>query len=109
MLAELRYSARGLRRTPGLTGALFLTIAIGVGGNAMIYGFIRGSLNRTSGVHAPEGLVSISQHDRSGGFMPLSADQLEAIVNRDAVFESAGGLREDHDDVSFHGVSTAAL
>lgn len=109
MLADLRYSARGLARTPGLSAALFLTIALGVGGNAMVYGFIRGSLHRTSAVRAPENLVSIFQHDPAGGFLPLSAAQLGAISSDVHAFESVGALREDHDDIAFNGVSSSAL
>jgi predicted permease len=109
LLADLRYSARGLARTPGLTAVLLLTIAIGVGGNAMIYGFIRGSLNHTSALPNPRALVSIVQHDPAGGFLPMSAAELDAIITRAPAFEHAGAFREDHDDVTFNGVSTSAL
>ena len=88
---------------------LLLTIAIGVGGNAMVYGFIRGSLSRASTVIPPKGLVSIFQHDPEGGFTPLSADELETVAGRSPLFEFAGGLREDHDEISFNGVSSSAL
>ena len=46
VLADLRYSARSLRRTPGLTLALLLTIALGIGSNAVVFGFIRGFVTR---------------------------------------------------------------
>jgi predicted permease len=108
LLADLRYSARGLARTPGLTAVLLLTIAIGVGGNAMVYGFIRGSLSHASAVPSPQSLVSIFQHDPAGGFLPLSAAELESISGQ-ASFEAAGAFREDHDDVVFNGVSSSAL
>ena len=39
---NLRYSARSLARTPGLTTTLLLTIAVGVGSNAAVFGFVRG-------------------------------------------------------------------
>lgn len=39
---NLRYSARGLARSPGLTTTLLLTIAVGVGSNAAVFGFVRG-------------------------------------------------------------------
>jgi hypothetical protein len=54
MLADIRYSIRGLARTPGLTAALLVTIAIGIGGNAMVTGFIRGSRTRVSAVPDPD-------------------------------------------------------
>ena len=39
---DLRYSTRSLVRSPGLTSTLLLTIALGIGSNAAIFGFIRG-------------------------------------------------------------------
>jgi ABC-type antimicrobial peptide transport system permease subunit len=39
---NLRYSARSLARSPGLTTILLLTIAVGVGSNAAVFGFVRG-------------------------------------------------------------------
>jgi len=40
--SDLRYSLRSYLRTPGLTATLVLTIALGVGGNAAVFGFIGG-------------------------------------------------------------------
>ena len=42
MWTNLRYSARSLARSPGLTTTLLLTIAVGVGSNAAVFGFVRG-------------------------------------------------------------------
>ena len=39
---DLRYSARTLARSPGLTTTLLLTIALGIGSNAAVFGFVRG-------------------------------------------------------------------
>src|SRR4051812_966585 len=39
---DLRYSARSLARSPILTVTLLLTIAVGIGSNAAIAGFVRG-------------------------------------------------------------------
>jgi len=39
---DLRYAARSLARSPGLTTTLLLTIALGIGSNAAVFGFIRG-------------------------------------------------------------------
>jgi len=39
---DLRYAARSLARSPGLTTTLLLTIALGIGSNAAVFAFIRG-------------------------------------------------------------------
>jgi hypothetical protein len=41
-LSSLQYSARSLMRTPGLALALLFSIAIGIGSNAVVYGFVQG-------------------------------------------------------------------
>ena len=46
LLADLRSSLRTLRRAPALSLALFLTIALGIGSNASVLGFIRGLVTR---------------------------------------------------------------
>ena len=46
MLADLKYSARGFARAPGLTVALLFTIAVGIGSNAAVLGFVRGTVGR---------------------------------------------------------------
>lgn len=112
MLADLRYSLRGLARSPGLTSALVLTIALGIGGNAIVYGFIRGSLEQRTVVRNPAHVVSVFRHDPQGGFLPLSASEVEAIAHAAdssaAPLESAGAVREDRDEVEFNGTRTAA-
>lgn len=44
-VADLRYALRSFRRTPGLTATLILTIALGIGGNASLFGFIGGLIS----------------------------------------------------------------
>jgi len=44
-VADLRYALRSFRKTPGLTLTLLLTIAIGIGGNAALFGFIGGLIS----------------------------------------------------------------
>lgn len=93
MLADLRFSARSLARTPGLTSALVLTIALGIGGNAMVYGFIRGSLHRNVDLPDASHVVSVFLHDGSA-FKLLSANELADVASRASTLQSIGGLRE---------------
>ena len=56
VLTNLQYSVRSLIRAPGLALALLLSIAIGIGGNAVVYGFVRGLI--ASALHAPGGEIA---------------------------------------------------
>src|SRR5690349_4153242 len=102
MLADLRYSVRGLARSPALSVALFLTIALGIGGNAMVYGFIRGSLQRPTPVRDPGRLLSVLTRDAEGSFQPLSYTQGADLAAQATIFEAVGALREDHGELEFH-------
>jgi hypothetical protein len=59
ILNDIRYSARSLARTPGLTLALLFTIALGLGSNVTVGGFIQGFTTRNSPV-AAKGLAGQS-------------------------------------------------
>src|SRR4026208_2123542 len=55
---DLRYSARTLVRSPGLTATLLLTIALGIGSNAAVFGFVRGLAMRD--LPTPDGNPALS-------------------------------------------------
>jgi len=69
--ADLRYSARTLTRTPGLSLTLLLTIALGIGSNAAVVGFVRGLLTRDLPMSGLDRVVSVFARDAQDGFGPL--------------------------------------
>jgi hypothetical protein len=60
-LRDLRYSARSLSRTPGLTSALLFTVALGVGSYAVIAGFTNGLQDELASVSGGEGLFKLAR------------------------------------------------
>jgi putative ABC transport system permease protein len=96
ILADLKYSTRSLVRSPGLAFALLLTIAIGVGSNAAVFGFVRGLVSRDIPLAHRDRLVSIYARESDGGFGPLSQDEFRTLENQAGAFETVGVLRESH-------------
>src|ERR1700733_9770387 len=45
-IRDLRFAVYSLARTPGLAGAVILTLALGIGANAAIFTLVRGVLLR---------------------------------------------------------------
>ncbi len=104
--ANLRYSARTLVRTPALTLTLILTIAMGIGSNAAIVGFVRGLMTRDVPLPHVAQLVSVFGRGSTDSFEPVSFDDYIALKDRRDLFESLGAVRESRRRVVFEGRSS---
>jgi hypothetical protein len=74
LASDMRYAVRGLARTPVWTATLLLTIALGIGSNASVDGFVRGlaQYGQPSGdrVVTPELIAAL---DRIGELLRIAA------------------------------------
>jgi predicted permease len=83
---------RVVRRSPGLTAAIALTLALGIGANAAIFGVINGLLLRPLPVADPHRLVTISSDAaiaRGQAGVPWSFAMWEAFQSHASVFDGA--------------------
>jgi predicted permease len=103
--ADLRYSARSLTRTPGLALTLLLTIALGIGSNASVVGFVRGLVTRDLPVRGIETVASLFARDPQGSFGPVSYDRYLSLRAQREAFESLGAARESQGSIALDGRS----
>ena len=108
MHSDLRYSARSFARTPAVTAALVLTIALGIGSNASVYGFVRGLIARDTPLTAVDRVVSLYGRDAHGDANPLSYSDYLSLHNDRASFEWLGLARELQGTV-VHGDRSAIM
>lgn len=104
-LPRIRRSARAFARAPGLALALLLTIALGVGSNAAVYGFLRGLTGPASPISGPGRIVSIFGQDRSRGTGALSTDEYQLIQSNRGAFEWVGAARIEPRGAKINGHS----
>jgi hypothetical protein len=105
-LSDIRYSARSLLRTPGLALALLLTIAIGIGSNVAIRGFIGGLTERDTRGASVERVVSLFGRDSHREAGPLSYEDYVSLKGHANGFEWIGAARVSQATVMLAGQSS---
>jgi len=101
VLQDVRYGARMMRKTPGLTLIAVLTLALGIGANSAIFSVVNAVLLRPLGHPEPDRLVRVSLQNLETvePNNPLGAADFMAIRDRNrtlagvaAVYAPAVGL-----------------
>jgi len=105
---RIRRSARAFARAPGLSLALLLTIALGIGSNAAIYGFLQGLIHPASPLRVASRLVSVFEQDHSRNAGPLSPDEYQQVKRSRGVFKWVGAVRIEPRPAVLNGHSEIA-
>jgi ABC-type antimicrobial peptide transport system permease subunit len=93
ILTGIRHSARHFVRTPGVSLALLFTIALGVGSNVAIHGFVRGMTKFNSPLAFDGRVVSIFRRDAHREAGPLSYADYRSLGSHPDPFEWIGAAR----------------
>jgi putative ABC transport system permease protein len=93
MLSDIRFAARTLLRSPGFTIAAALTIAIGVGANATMFGVVDAVMLRALPFREPERVVALYEVTTDGNDrMPISPANFRDWTERTRSFSGMAAL-----------------
>jgi len=93
LLQDIRYAARVLRRDAGFTGAVVITLALGIGLNTAVFSIVNAVLLRPLAYADPEQLVSVSTISTGAPseLNPASLPDIRDWQNQATVFSGLAG------------------
>ena len=101
--ADLRYSLRMLRKSPGFTAVALLVLALGIGSNLAVFSLIDALLLRPIPVLRPGELVQISGREGTGVFRAFPSTFLDAL-RKERIFQGVCGFQTPLQTTEVDGV-----
>ena len=95
---DLRYGLRRMRRRPGFSATVVLTLAIGIGASSTVFSLIDAVLFRPLPYPAADRIVSIQEQKLSDDLArtPVAPGRLEDWLRLTTTFEALAGVRTDN-------------
>src|SRR6202045_3423191 len=88
---NVRFAFRQLRKAPGFTLTVVLTLALGIGATTAIFSLVEGVLLRPLPFQDADRLVLLGDHLGSGQGMSVTAREIRTYSNATEAFSSLGG------------------
>jgi hypothetical protein len=90
LLQDARYAMRSLRRTPGLTAFVMITLALGIGMTSSIFSMVDALIFRPYPVPHPSGVVTLVSTTHDNSFEPFSYREYLDIRAKSHSFDGQG-------------------
>ncbi len=87
---DLRFAFRQLRKTPGFSLTVVLTLALGIGATTAIFSLVEGILLRPLPFSDPDRLVLLGDHLGDNASTPVTAREIGTYSNATSAFSSLG-------------------
>ena len=100
---DLRFAFRQLRKTPGFTLTVVLTLALGIGATTAIFSLVEGILLRPLPFSDPDRLVHLGDHLSGGTSTPVTAREIGTYASATNTFSSLGAYIQVQYELSGSG------
>src|SRR5579864_3378147 len=91
LIRGVRFATRQLRKSPGFTTTIILTLALGIGATTAMFSLIEGILLRPLPFPDPDRLVLLGDHLSDGAHTPVTAREIGVYSQATTAFSSMGG------------------
>jgi putative ABC transport system permease protein len=95
LVQDARYALRTLRRSPGFSAVVVLTLALGIGLNTGIFGLIDALLLRSLPVRNPQELIALTRIQGNQSGESFSYPQVRFLAEQNDIFLSLCGSSVD--------------
>jgi putative ABC transport system permease protein len=101
LLQDVRYALRQFRRAPGFTAVAIITLALGIGANAAIFGVVKSVLLDALPYADADRLLGVygRSHDGTLDRVPMRAAVVQTVAARQRSFESLAAFDAVRDGV----------
>src|SRR5438270_12474540 len=102
LLQDVRYAWRMMRKSPGFTLVVIMTIALGVGANTAMFSIVNAVLLRPLPYRDPDHLVRIFFNEPGVGLRDVrfSKPELDDLLNRAGVFQDVTPIYEGSENLT---------